>query len=339
LIPTDDPLYPRLVNWSWTYDSALTAMAFDAVGDSPEAQQLLDQLAALQHTDGSIEEAFNVADGEAEPIFRPGVIATIGIAGSLYDQTFNTTRYVSMAERAASYLLSLQGTAGLIRGGPDVTWYSTQHNLLAYAFLRLLGNELTADGNRPTANSYYTAANQISSGIESQLLVNGSTAYFIEGLNDSVQALDADALGVMYLQDHGETNNAQKVLTYAEGAFALSGRSIVESSDPATYNETYSAAGPFSGFAPYIGNDPPNVIWTEGTSEMLVAAAGLGQSTSALASSLQAIAAATPGEAPVMADKTVISIPYGEEYHVWPSAAGGAWMLIALEDPTFNLFR
>jgi hypothetical protein len=129
------------------------------------------------------------------------------------------------------------------------------------------------------------------------------------------------------------------VLTYAQSAFALGGRSIVKSSDPATYNETYSAAGPFSGFAPYIGTDAPSVIWTEGTSEMLVAAAGLGQSTSTLASSLQAIASVTPGEAPVMADQTLTSIPYGEEYHVWPSAAGGAWMLIALEKPTFNLFR
>jgi hypothetical protein len=85
--------------------------------------------------------------------------------------------------------------------------------------------------------------------------------------------------------------------------------------------------------------DAPNVLWTEGTSEMLVAAADLGQSTSALASSLLALAAVTPGEAPVMADKTLYSAVYGEEYHVWPSAAGGAWMLIALDKPTFNLFR
>ena len=339
LIPSDDPSYTRLLNWSWTYDSALTAMAFSAVGLHAEAEQLLDQLAALQHTDGSIEQAFNVADGTTEPIFRAGVIAAVGIAGSLYDQHFNTSRYLPMEQRAASYLLSLQGTAGLIRGGPDVTWYSTQHNLLAYAFLKLLGNELTTDGNRPTANSYYTTANQISSGIESQLFVNGSSAYFIEGLNDGVQALDADALGAMFLQDHGETNNAQKVLTYAQSAFALSDRSIVKSSDAATYNETYSAAGPFSGFAPYIGTNAPDVLWTEGTSEMLVAAADLGQPTSTLASSLQALAAVTPGEAPVMADQTLYSPSYGEDYHVWPSAAGGAWMLIALGDPTFRLFR
>jgi len=340
LIPTDDPSYTRLLNWSWTYDSALTAMAFSTVGLQAEAEQLLDQLAALQHTDGSIEQAFNVADGTTEPVFRAGVIAAVGVAGSLYDQDFHTSRYLSMEERAASYLLSLQGTAGLIRGGPDVTWYSSQHNLLAYSFLRLLGNELTADGNRPSANSYYTAANQISSGIESNLLVhNRSTVYFIEGLGDSIQALDADALGVMYLQDHGETKNAQNVLAYAQSAFALSGRSIVKSNDPAAYNDTYAAAGPFSGFEPYIGTDAPNVIWTEGTSEMLVAAADLGQPTSTLSSSLQALANVSPGEAPVMADRTLYSPAYGEEYHVWPSAAGGAWTLIALSDPTFNLFR
>ena len=143
----------------------------------------------------------------------------------------------------------------------------------------------------------------------------------------------------MYPQDHGETNSAQKVLAYAQSAFALTGRSIVKSSNPATYNETYSAAGPFSGFAPYVGPDAPDVLWTEGTSEMLVAAAGLGQPTSTLASSLRALAAVTPGEAPVMADQTLYSSAYGEEYHVWPSAAGGAWMLIALDKPTFNLFR
>jgi hypothetical protein len=72
---------------------------------------------------------------------------------------------------------------------------------------------------------------------------------------------------------------------------------------------------------------------------MLVAAADLGQPTSTLASSLQAIARITPGESPVMADRTVTSIPYGEEYHVWPSTAGGAWMLIALNKPTFTLFQ
>jgi hypothetical protein len=178
-------------------------------------------LAAPQHTDGSIEQAFNVADGTAEPTFRSGVIAAVGIAGSLYNQNWGHVALPRDGGGAASYLLSLQGTDGLNRGGPGVTWYSTQHNLLAYAFLRPLGNELTADGSRPSGNTYYMAANKVSSGIESELLVhNGSNVHFIEGLNDSIQTPDADALGVMYLQDHRETNTAQNVLTYAQSAFA-----------------------------------------------------------------------------------------------------------------------
>ena len=53
-IPTNDPSYLRLLNWSWTYDSAVAATAFAAAGNQSESEQLLDQLAALQHTDGSI---------------------------------------------------------------------------------------------------------------------------------------------------------------------------------------------------------------------------------------------------------------------------------------------
>lgn len=337
-IPTDDPSYVRLLNWSWTYDSAMTATAFVVSGYASEAEQLLDQLAALQHTDGSIEIAFNVASGTAEPVFRSGTIASVGMAGSLYDQFFRTSRYLQMEERAASYLMSLQGTNGLVRGGPDVTWYSTQHNLLAYSFLVLLGNELTAAGNRPSANTYYTAANKISSGIESKLLVhNGSNAWFIEGLNDNVQSLDTDALGTLYLESRGENTVAQEVLSYADSAFALSGRSISESSNPASYNMTYSARGPFTGFKPYLGTGAPNVLWTEGSAEMMLAQASLGQSTSVLSHSLGAIAAITPTTAPLQADQTVISPAYGEEYHVWPAAAAGAWLMLA--NHTAPLFK
>ncbi len=64
-LPADDPSYKRLLNWSWTYDSAVAAAAFASAGNKANSAQLLDQLAALQHTDGSIELAFNVATGRA----------------------------------------------------------------------------------------------------------------------------------------------------------------------------------------------------------------------------------------------------------------------------------
>src|ERR1700745_2853517 len=98
-----------------------------------------------------------------------------------------------MQERPADYLISVQGSNGLVRGGPDVSWYSTQHNLLAYAFLARLGGEALAAGDRTKSTTYFTAAAKIAGAVSSLLLVRqGSTAYFIEGLGDGARALDTE---------------------------------------------------------------------------------------------------------------------------------------------------
>lgn len=329
-IPTDDPWYERLLNWSWTYDSAISAAAFVVTGNYSEAEQLLDQLAALQLTNGSIEIAFNVATGEAEPVFRSGTIATVGLAGALYDQYTNSSRYLAMEERAANYLLTLAGPSGLIRGGPDVSWYSTQHNLLAYAFLVHLSAELVKDGQVSTAAPYAAAAARIALAINSSLLVNAisESPYFIEGVENPIQALDTDALGSMYLLSLGQGTVGERVAVTAESAFALSERSIVESSATDTFNLTYSDKGPFSGFKPYIGPGAPNVLWTEGSAEMLLALDLYGQETHTLSKSLHKISTITPNEAPLQADRTEINPAY-EEFHVWPAAAAGAWLMLA----------
>ncbi|HET6866331.1 MAG TPA: hypothetical protein VFH80_10420 [Solirubrobacteraceae bacterium] len=34
-------------------------------------------------------------------------------------------------------------------------------------------------------------------------------------------------------------------------------------------------------------------------------------------------------DAPLQADQAVTSVAYGEDCHVWPAAAAGAWMLLA----------
>ena len=335
-IPTNDPSYLRLLNWSWTYDSAVAATAFAAAGNQSESEQLLDQLAALQHTDGSIDLAFNVATGQAEPMFRAGTIAWVGLAGSVFDLDYGSSRYLSMQQLAANYLLSLQSSNGLIRGGPDVGWYSTEHNLLAYAFLVRLGNELQAVGDVPNAARYDDAAIRIAGAIDANLIVqNGSSAHFLEGLGDPVQALDVQALGTMYLQSRGQSGLAAEVLAYAQGTFAVSGRSITLSKDPSTYNMTYAAPGPFSGLTPYVGANAPGVLWPEGTAEVRLAAADLGQPTTALDEQLAAFAKVTAanGGAMLEADSTVTNVDYGVEYHVWPALAPTAWLMLA-QQPT-----
>jgi hypothetical protein len=71
---------------------------------------------------------------------------------------------------------------------------------------------------------------------------------------------------------------------------------------------TYSAKGPFSGFEPFAGANAPNVLWPEGSAEMLLAESTVGQSTSILSQSLNSLAAVTPGGAPLQqADALAVS--------------------------------
>ena len=335
-IPADDPLYNSLSNWSWTYDSAVAAAAFAATGDQKNAQQLLDQLAALQHTDGSIELAFNTTTGESAPVFRSGTVGWVGLAASTYDLAFRSDQYLKMELRSADYLLSLQTDSGLIRGGPDVKWVSTEHNLITYVFLSRLASELESDGNADAAAQYRAAAASISKAIDADLLVSDDTGtYFIQGLNDPVLALDVQALGAMYLQGTGRPDLGAQVLAYAQKHFAIDGRSVKLSKDPDTYNMTYSADGPFAGYTPYAGDGGPDVLWAEGSGQMRLAEASLGQDTSALDQSIADWAAITSdqGQGPLQADQTYSG--FGVQYHVWPASAAGAWTALADSSPAF----
>ena len=91
-VPADDPAAARMANLSWTYDSALASISMMFAGEKAQAEQLLDQLAALQRTDGSIDFAFNVADGSSLQQFRTGSIAWIGLAAATYGNLYRSTR-------------------------------------------------------------------------------------------------------------------------------------------------------------------------------------------------------------------------------------------------------
>jgi hypothetical protein len=336
-IPSNDPSYNRLLNWSWTYDSAVTAASFVATGNQAQAKQILDQLAALQRTDGSVDIAFDVSTGVGAATYRTGTIAWIGLAASKYDTRFNASTYRAMEKKAADYLLTLQGTDGLIKGGPGLNWYSTQHNLLAYEFLGHLAVELGNAGDAAGLQKYGTAAAAVSTGIEENLVAgSGANTHFIQGLGDTVTPLDAQVYGALFELVNDDSNTAGKVLAYAKNNFGITGRSIVKSTDPATYNNTYAAAGPFSGYKPYQGDVGPKVLWFEGTPMLRMVTGALGQSTSTLDSwitSWKAITSSSTG--PLQADQALTNAAFGVEYHVWPAAAPAAWVLLSQNATTF----
>ena len=336
-IPSGDPSYNRLLNWSWTYDSAISAAAFVATGNQAQAKQLLDQLSALQFTDGSIDIAFDVSTGQGAGTYRAGTIAWLGLAATKYDGRFGVSTYRTMAKKAADYLLTLQDASGLIRGGPGLTWFSTQHNLLAYTFLGHLALELNNAGDPSGFLKYGPAAAAIGNAISSKLLKTDTAGTrFIQGVNDNVEPLDVQALGSMFEVANGNTTTAKAVLSYAKNKFLVTGRSIVKSTDPATYNNTFSATGPFSGYKPYLGDTGPNVLWFEGTPMLRSATAAVGDSTSTLDSwitSWKAVTSSTVG--PLQADQSLTNAAFGVEYHVWPAASPAAWVLLSQNAPTF----
>jgi hypothetical protein len=339
-IPAGDPSYDRLLNWSWTYDSAVTAAAFAASGLPAQAERLLDQLKALQHKDGSIESAFNVYTGESSGQLRSGTVAWTGLAAATYDTARGNSRYSQVATDAADWLLTqrdtnaISPTYGLVRGGPDVSWYSTQHNLIAYILLTRLAYD-----NGPKATAYRAAAAAIAATVERELLVqpNAAAAYFREGYGDDVRALDTQTFGALFLVARGNLLAAAKVRAYIESGFAASNRSIAKSTAAATYNDAFAAAGPFSGYRPYADPTGPDVLWAEGTAQVRLLRVALFDNVGSLDAATKLWDKVSGSAGPLQADRTVTGSAFNE-YHVWPTAAGGAWRILSGAPTQFFVF-
>ena len=132
----------------WTYDSAVSAVALTASGRAAQARQLLDQLAALQRTDGSLDFAYDTATGATVQLFRTGTIAWVGYAALLQQLSPRTARTTRSSHGTARWLLARQ-LAQRAAGGWSrrARWASTQHNLVAYQFLAALA---TQPGRQPS---------------------------------------------------------------------------------------------------------------------------------------------------------------------------------------------
>ena len=332
-VPADDPAAARMANLSSTYDSAIAAVALMFAGEKEQAEQLLDQLAALQRTDGSIDFAFNVADGSSLRQFRTGSIAWIGLAAATYGNLYRSSRYNGLAGGAARWVLARRQSSGLVGGGPDVPWVSTQHNLIAWFFLSSLDDDVSTGLKDSDLEK---AVDAIADGIVRDLIVpvDSTRSAFVQGVNDPIRPLDVQTFGLFFLEStnrgqSGHRSTADKVRAYLSSAFTVGGRSIVKSSDPASFNQTYDSTGPFSGYRPYAEGAGPDVIWAEGTAQARFVLKALGESTYTLDKAITAWGAVTKarGEGPLGADRTVTDQEINE-YHVCPTSAAVSWTLM-----------
>ena len=131
---------PAIKDWAFTYDQSLVSQAFLISGDRDMAGQILNffsQKAARRG--GGFVNAYNALMGTpSEEVVHLGPNIWIGIAAAHYVNSSGDRSYIDMAEKMAGWVISLKDRDGGVRGGPDVTWYSTEHNLDAYALFRML---------------------------------------------------------------------------------------------------------------------------------------------------------------------------------------------------------
>lgn len=339
-IPPDDP-DAGLATLSFTYDAGLAAIAFTAAGEHRRAARVLEGLEALQATDGSLPFAYDTAAGVvASPLRRSGAIAWAGYAAVRYEQETGDDRFRAFAEGVADHLLSLQVTVangaspadprlGSVRGGPDVTWASTEHNVDAFFLLRDLSRLEGSEAYAPAAAAVGTS-----------LLEHHWDAWrgrFFQGVTtgwpDPTRALDLSSWGGLFLLAAGRADLAWVARTTLE-EFRVEGAAVVRSTDPDRWNTVFAAPGPFAGYKPYLP-DPgvegaPHVVWAEGTWGALLLRARLGQDVGGDVASMVSLQRADPAGGYLQVTQGRRSPPF--EYHVWPSVAGTAWAVIVLRD-------
>lgn len=145
-----------VANWSFAYDLALAVQAYAYFGDFDRAKKILDFFAHdAKRENGWFLNAYYVDDGApAEFVMHSGPNLWIGLAVMQYIQLSQDKSYLGLAESIASAVIKLQNADadGGIRGGPIMEWYSTEHNLDAYAFFNMLA--------KVTGKKTYAAAAQ-----------------------------------------------------------------------------------------------------------------------------------------------------------------------------------
>jgi hypothetical protein len=240
-IPSDDPDYPDLFSRSWIYDDAVAALALTVEGEYAAAGAILTALAGLVDTDGKLGFSYNTHDAWFHAYYRSGAIAWVGYAMAFYQLETGDTQYQGTAESIAGYLLTFQDpVCGSIRGGPDVTWYSTEHNVAAYFFFKTLGY-VTGD------STFTDAGQQIGECLLSEHW-NEAEGRFNQGRGDASDTFDVNTLGALFLTHIGRRTQARAVLERVEATFPIT----ITRADTGQVVNSYK---------PYTGTE---TLWTEG---------------------------------------------------------------------------
>ena len=244
---------------SWTYDNAAASIAFLLQGQPDAARRVLAALRGLQAADGSLGFSYQVDSTFVDPMVRTGTLAWVGYAMALYQRQTGDASFQAGAEKIGSYLKGLQSASGSLKGGPSVSWVSTEHNIDAYFFFREL--------YRVTGQSSYSVtATQIKNSLLADHWTGSvSSGHFLQGINDPTPALDANSWGSLFLSAVGRTAQAKQALKYAES----------------TFQNTQKVPGTSVRITGYSPDSAKKTVWVEGTAGVAAAYQRTGQASKA----------------------------------------------------------
>jgi hypothetical protein len=147
---------PGLRDWGFIYDQALAAQAFLLMGQAPRARDILDFFSQkAERSGGLFYNAYDIKTGKPkEYMVHSGPNIWIAITACQYTYWTKDNMFLGLAEDIASRIIKMQALSpdGSIKGGPDTSWISTEHNLDAYALFMML-HRLTGDQRYPAAAS------------------------------------------------------------------------------------------------------------------------------------------------------------------------------------------
>ena len=361
-IPECDPLSlptSRVQKRVYAYDAALTSIALTLLGESETSEKILDKLGQRITPEGVVEFSYDVERGFLGRWYaRTGSLAWVGYAFLYSGELF-------MPNKIFSFLKTLQvNTAngfskddpryGLILGGlgnfegdsfqeGPVEWVSTRHNIEVYYFLKLFIQTLGAsDFSTEEPNRMLK---EVGSAIMERCWIN-NPGRFVRGLDkegiDEELALSDQVIGALFLISQGLENEALRMVGNVRSGFMVEGFSIKkETRNADVLNCQYESKETFSGLKPYLNSgefqDPPELIWVEGTFLYLMVAQRLGLEENELKASMDRLGKVTDKGGFLYSTRTRKTRPY--EFHTWESVAASAWAVLFAMDQSLPIER
>jgi hypothetical protein len=235
----------------YTYDQAMAAVAYLALGDTARAGSLLAALQGLQSATGAWSTAFT---GNGKAVANQvwiGPIYWVALAAHRHRHATGSARFSAMAEKALLFTLQYRRADGGLTGGEEggtlLTYVSVEENQDAYAAFKAFGMPAEAEKTRA-----WLLANAWDAG----------NSRWRVGPGRDVDFLDVNAWGVQSLGPEGPAE-WRKALDYNLARMRLS-----KTVDGVTVDG-------------FDFNGDKDDVWLEGTAQMAAALKSVDRTTEA----------------------------------------------------------